>query len=287
MIIGFIGLGTMGTPMAMNLVNKRKEDTVLVFARKPAVAETMVKAGAKSASSIKEVGEKADVIITMVTASKDVRAVYSELLPALTAGKITIDMSTIEPSASIEISKQVESKGATMLDCPVVKSQPAAIDGTLGIYAGGNKSVFDETVKDILLCMGNNVIHLGDNGSGLVMKICHNMLVGEIQNGVNEMITMAHHQGIKTDQFVEAISYGGAGNFYLNAKWPNIDKNEYPAAFSLQNMHKDVHIAQQMAQEAGLELPTIDRVVEVYDQGMEKGFGAEDFSSSFKVVANK
>ncbi len=287
MIIGFIGLGTMGTPMALNLVKKREADTIIVYGRRPEVVETLVEAGAKSASSVGELGQKADVIITMVPTSKDVKAVYSELLPILTAGKITIDMSTIEPSASIDLSKQVESKGAIMLDCPVVKSQPAAVDGTLGIYVGGDKAVFEEQIKDILLCMGNNVIHLGDNGAGLVMKVCHNMLVGEIQNGVNEMITLAHHKGIKTDQFVEAISYGGAGNFYLNAKWSNIDKNDYPAAFSLQNMHKDVHLAQQMAKEASLELPTISRVVEVYDEALEKGFGPEDFSASFKVVAKK
>ena len=101
------------------------------------------------------------------------------------------------------------------------------------------------------------------------------------------MITLASNKGIKTDQFVEAISYGGAGNFYLNAKWSNIDKNEFPAAFSLKNMHKDVHLAQKMAEEAGLELPTINRVVDVYDAALESGLGDEDFSASFKVVAKK
>ncbi len=287
MNIGFIGLGTMGVPMALNIVKKRSTDTVIVFGRKKEVVQTMIDAGAVSASSIKELGEQADVIITMVPTGKDVRSVYSELLPMLKSGKITIDMSTIEPSVSIDLSKQVARAGAIMFDCPVVKSQPAAVDGTLGIYAGGDKTLFDSQIKDILLCMGNNVVYLGDNGAGLVMKICHNMLVGQIQNGVNEMITLAHHKGIKTDQFVEAISYGGAGNFYLNAKWSNIDKREFPAAFSLRNMHKDVHLAQAMVKEAGLDLPTINRVVDVYDEAVEKGLGDEDFSASFKVVAKE
>ncbi len=273
--------------MARNIIKKRKKDKVIVYGRSQHAVDSIIDEGAESASSIGDLCEKADVIITMVPTSIDVEEVYSQLLPNLKPGKVTIEMSTIEPSISIELSRKVAATGATMLDCPVVKSQPAAIDGSLGIYAGGDKTVFNNIVKDILLCMGSNVIYLGENGAGLVMKICHNMLVGQIQNAVNEVITLAHNQNINTTDFVEAISYGGGDNFYMKAKWSNIDQNEYPAAFTVKNMHKDVHIAQQIAQQAGLQLPSINRVVEVYDKAMERGLGGEDFSATFKVVSKQ
>jgi 3-hydroxyisobutyrate dehydrogenase len=283
MRIGFIGLGIMGESMCSNIIKKSGKE-VIVFDLNHDKVNQLVGEGALVASSIKEVGEKADVIITMVPKSEHVVSVYNDLLLVIKSGQILIDMSTIDPSVSVELSKKVADRGAIMLDAPVVKSKPAAISGTLGIYVGGDHATYNK-VNDILLMMGSNTIHIGENGKGLIMKICHNMLVGEIQNGVNEMITLATSQGISVDNFAKAISFGGGQNFYLDGKAPAIRDNNYKTAFSVENMNKDVNIAASLVNELGLNLPGVKLVQEVYKKAMESDLGKEDFSATFKIVS--
>jgi 3-hydroxyisobutyrate dehydrogenase len=192
-------------------------------------------------------------------------------------------MSTIDPQISKELSKKIAEKGAVMLDAPVVKSVPAAVSGTLGIYVGGNEETY-KNIKFILECMGNNIIYLGDNGSGLVMKLCHNTLVSQIQNGVNEMITLSQKSGIPTEDFIKAISYGGGQNFYLDGKGKAIIDNNFTTAFSIENMHKDVHLTGNLLDELGLNLPGVRIVQGIYDEAINRGYGKEDFCATIKVV---
>ena len=227
--------------------------------------------------------EKSDVIFSIIPKSEHVQELCKEIKSSFTKGKIWIDMSTIDPSVSVEVSKEIGSTGAIFLDCPLVKSKAAAIEGTLGIYAGGDTEAF-EKIKDLLLCMGNNVIHLGANGAGLVMKACHNNLVSQIQNGVNEMILLAQKAGIDPETFDKAISYGGGQNFYLSGKYKNIADNTYATAFSAENMHKDVYIAEKLAKEYGLKLSGMDVTKKVYDHSLKMNLGKEDFSATFKAV---
>ncbi len=283
MKFGFIGLGTMGTPMSKNLLKKNKGLELYVYDLNDSAIKDLVSHGAIACQSANEVVENADVIFTMVPTSKNVTDLYNGLEKSIRKGQIFADISTIDPSVSIKVAAMVNQKGAQMLDTPVVKSQAAAIDGTLGFYASGDKKSY-ETIKSYILCMGNNVIYLGDNGRGLVMKICHNMLVGQIQNGVNETITLAQSQGISVDQFTQSISYGGGSNFYLDAKAKSIDTQDFKPAFSIQNMNKDVFIAKDLAEEANLDLPGISLVTEVYKKAMEEGLGPLDFSATYKVV---
>lgn len=282
MTIGFIGLGIMGESMCLNII-KKSENIVLVYDINKAQVEKLVKEGGIGTATIKEIGEKADVIITMVPKSEHVIAVYNDLIPVVREGQILIDMSTIDPGVSVEISKQVSQKGGAMLDAPVVKSKPAAIAGTLGIYVGGDIKIY-EKMKDILHMMGNNSIHMGDNGKGLVMKICHNMLVGEIQNGVNEMITLGMKCGIDIDDFIKAISYGGGQNFYLDGKGKAIKEMNFTTAFSVENMYKDVNLASDLAKSIGLNLKGVSLVNEIYQEAMDKNLGKEDFSATYKIV---
>lgn len=282
MKIGFIGLGIMGESMAENIVKKSGKE-VFVFDFSQEKIDQLVEVGAIAANSSLEVAEIADVVITMVPKSEHVRAVHESLYDAVKENQIFIDMSTIEPAVSRQLAEEIRKRGAFMIDAPVVKSKPAAISGTLGIYVGGDKEIF-EKVKDILLCMGNNVINMGDNGSGLVMKMCHNMLVAQIQNGVNETIALAEQNGICWEEFATAISYGGGQNFYLDTKKAAIGNRDFTTAFSVQNMHKDVHIAAELAKDAGFEFPGMQVVQEIYDRAMDAGLGQEDFSATFKVV---
>lgn len=282
MRIGFIGLGLMGEPMSSNII-KKLENEVLVFDIDSEKVKKMETLGATGATSIKEIGEKADVVISMVPKSEHVQSVYQQLLEVARKNQIFIDMSTIDPKVSINLAKQIAEKGAVMLDAPVVKSVPAAEAGVLGIYVGGEQETYN-SVKFILECMGNNIIHLGDNGSGLVMKLCHNTLVSQIQNGVNEMITLSQRNGIPTEDFIKAISYGGGQNFYLDGKGKAIMDNNFSTAFSVENMHKDVHLTGNLLDELGLNLPGVRIVQGIYDEAINRGYGKEDFCATIKVV---
>lgn len=280
--IGFIGLGLMGEAMSKNIVAKFDGDVLVYDINKEAI-EKLTASGAKAAASAAEVAQIADVIITMVPRSEHVEAVYREMMPHLHQGQIAIDMSTIDPSVSEKVAQQVATTGAHMLDAPVVKSVPAAINAELGIYIGGDKKSYQK-VAPILAMMGCNQIYLGDNGRGLIMKILHNLLVAGIQNSVNEMLVTAEHYGISMPDFHEAVSYGGATNFYLNSKIASLMTENYNTAFSLQNMAKDINIMKNMAKESGLDLPGVGVISSVYDRGLSAGFGAEDFCATYKVV---
>lgn len=240
MKIGFIGLGIMGESMCENIV-KKHDDTVYCFDFIPAKVELLASKGAVPCKDSVELAEKSDVIISMVPKSEHSMSVYKTILPVLGAGKTCIDMSTIDPSVSVEISKMVKATGAAFMDAPVVKSKPAAIAGKLGIYMGGDEATC-EAMRPILAYMGENIIRMGDNGKGLVMKICHNALVTQIQNGVNETLSLAQLNGISVEDYATAISYGGGQNFYLDGQWQKLRDEDYTTAFSLANAAKDVGI---------------------------------------------
>ena len=180
----------------------------------------------------------------------------------------------------------VKETGAQFIDAPVVKSKPAAIAGKLGIYVGGEQEVYEKMLP-ILSYMGENVIRMGDNGKGLVMKICHNALVSQIQNGVNETLALAQRNGISVSTFATAISYGGGQNFYLDGKAAPIEKEDYTTAFSVENMAKDVHICMSLAEECGLDMPGERNACQVYDKALELGYGKEDFCATIKVVRGR
>ena len=274
MKISFIGLGIMGMPMATNVSKKYdligydivKKETPFPFA-----------------NSYKECANFAAVIISMVPKSEHFVSLVNEMKPYLKPNTIWIDMSTISPKVSVEMAQELSKLGVQLCDAPVVKSQPAAVKGELGIYFGGDQNVY-KTVHPILECMGKNIIYMGTNGKGLEMKILHKALVGEIQNGVNEILGLSNKLGMDLDDVCTALSYGGAQCFYLDTKASNIKNRTYPTAFSVENMNKDVHFALEIANDSSSSVPALRRVVDVYEKAMEKGLAKQDFSSSYEIV---
>lgn len=282
MKIGFIGLGIMGESMCENIV-KKHDDTVYAFDFVQEKVDLLAKKGAVACKDSVELAKQADVIISMVPKSEHVRSVYTGIMDVLDSTKTCIDMSTIDPSVSVEIAQMVKKTGAQFIDAPVVKSKPAAIAGKLGIYVGGETDTVEKMIP-VLSYMGENIIHMGDNGKGLVMKICHNALVSQIQNGVNETIALAQKNGISVPIFAQAISYGGGQNFYLDGKAAPIEKEDYTTAFSVENMAKDVNICMALAKECGLSMPGEENVCRVYEKALALGYGKEDFCVTIKVV---
>ena len=280
--IGFIGLGIMGESMCANIVKKHNDTVYCSDLNKDKVKQLEAQGAVGCADNI-EVAKNADIIITMVPKSEHVKGVYTELLPYITPDMICIDMSTIDPAVSVEVANTVKATGAQFADCPVVKSKAAAIAGDLGVLAGCDRELFD-VIKPILSYMGSHVIYMGTNGAGITMKICHNALVGEIQNGVNETLLLAQQFGISIDDYYAAVAAGGAQNIYLDNQHDKIKFSDWTTAFSFENMNKDIHIAKGLAEQTGVDLPGINNVVSVYEKGMAQDLCKEDFRSTYKVV---
>ena len=282
MKIGFIGLGIMGESMSKRIIALHDDD-VYVYDLDESKVEKLVSQGGIAAENNKDLAKKSEMIFSMVPKSEHSKALYEEIKDELNGDKIWVDMSTISPIVSQEIAKQVHAKGARFADAPVVKSKPAAISGDLGIYVGSTEDLY-EVIRPILSYMGSNIIRMGSNGSGLVMKICHNALVSQIQNGVNETLKLALNSDIDIDDFVTAISYGGGQNFYLDSKSQVIKNQDYTTAFSIENMNKDLTICLDLADAKNIKLPGIKNAKSVYSRAMEAGYGKDDFSKTFEVV---
>lgn len=282
MKIGFIGLGMMGESLSFNIMKKLNCDLYVFDVFKDKV-NLLVSQGAIGCESSFEVAEKSDVIITMVPKNEHVIQIHNDLYKAVRKNQLYIDMSTISPNVSIELAKKIKDLGAKMIDAPVVKSKPAAVNGTLGVFVGGDYEDYERALP-ILKCVGQEITYLGKNGTGATMKLIHNMLVGIIQNGVNEMLLLAEEFNINPDDFVKAISSGGGQNLYLDKKGKNISERNFKTAFSLENMHKDMHLVEDLVKSKNLNLPSVKHIVDIFDQAMKNGYGKEDFSASFKVV---
>jgi 3-hydroxyisobutyrate dehydrogenase-like beta-hydroxyacid dehydrogenase len=282
MKVGFIGLGIMGESMCERIITQGRHQTI-VYDVKKSLIDKLVAVGAKGASSVAEVGGQSSHIIVMVPNSEHVTAVVNELLPVIAKGTVIIDMSTISPAVSVSLAGKVAAAGSIMIDAPVVKSKAAAISGDLGILVGGDEKTF-EAVLPLLRCMGKNIIRMGNNGAGLAMKLCHNMLVAGIQNSVNEMLVLANSSGLSFDDTVKAVGYGGGQNFYLDSKAATLKARDFSPKFPFLHMCKDLALAADLGRERGVKLAALQMVQNIYREGMEGNLGWEDFSAALKVV---
>lgn len=282
MKIGFIGLGIMGESMCENIV-KKHNDTVYCNDHKDSQIKKLEAAGCIGCRTNLEIAEKADVIITMIPTGEHVKAAYREMMPALTKGKICIDMSTIEPWVSVAVAEEVKKTGAQFADCPVVRSKADAIKGTLGVLAGCEEELFS-VIEPILYYMGCKVIYMGENGKGLYAKICHNTLVAEIQNGVNETLILAQKFGISIDNFADAVAAGGAQNAYMAVQRDKLKAGDWTTAFSMENMYKDISICNVIAENENFSMPGMKAAREALGKGVENGWGKDDFRKTYLIV---
>ena len=199
MKIGFIGLGIMGKPMAKNLI-KAGYNLIVSDLNKEAVAE-ITSLGAESGASSAEVASKCEVIITMLPNSPHVKAVVlgeGGIIEGAKPGTAIIDMSSIAPLASREISKVLEEKGIDILDAPVSGGEPKAIDGTLSVMVGGKKEVFDKNY-DLLKAMAGSVVYVGEVGAGNIAKLCNQAVVAINIAAVSEALVLAKKAGVDPD----------------------------------------------------------------------------------------
>jgi 2-hydroxy-3-oxopropionate reductase len=243
--IGFIGLGAMGGPMAKNLAKKGFRLTIYdVIGER---MEPLKALGAEPAASCREVAEKCPVVITMLPASHHVKGAVlgpKGIREGIRRGAVLIDMSTIDPITTREIAGVLAEKGAEMLDAPVARGVPAAVAGTLVIYVGGKKEVFDRH-REILAAMGTDIVHAGDIGSGEVVKIVNNFMVAVTTCALAEALVLGVKAGVKTDILYEALSSGSGNSFVLQNHYRNnVLKGKFEeGVFPVDYMLKDLDLA--------------------------------------------
>lgn len=282
MKIGFIGLGIMGKPMAKNIMKAGYE--LVVNTHNPKTIEDFVALGAEGAKSAAEVAEKADVIITMLPNSPQVRQVClgeGGIIETGTDRTVVIDMSSIDPTESKAIAAELAKKGIDMLDCPVSGGEPKAIDGSLSVMCGGKKETWDK-YYDLLMTMAGSVVYVGPIGSGNVAKLANQMIVASNIGAVAEALTFAKKAGTDPELVYKAIRGGLAGSTVLDAKAPMMLSGNYKPGFRI-NLHvKDLTNALNAAHAINMPVPMTAHMMEVMQELMGHGEGACDHDDVVK-----
>jgi 2-hydroxy-3-oxopropionate reductase len=278
MIIGFIGLGIMGCPMAKNLIKAGYKLNVWVSSKRFGEISSL---GAEGASSYKEIAAKSDIIITMLPNSPHVKEAVlggGGIVEGAKAGSIMVDMSSIAPSASQEIGAALKVKGVDFLDAPVSGGEPKAIDGTLAIMVGGEKAAFDK-VKPVLEKMGSSVTLVGNIGSGNVAKLANQIIVALNIAAVSEAFTLATKAGVDPQSVFDAITGGLAGSAVMNAKVPMMLDGNFKPGFRIELHIKDLQNALDTAHDLGVPIPLAANVMETLQSLKNDGYAANDHSA--------
>ena len=282
--IGFIGIGAMGKPMSLNLV--KAGYPLIVYDINPKPLEALKEKGAAVATSIKELVNQSNVVITMLPNSDDVEKLIlgeNGVLESIKTGAIVIDMSTIDPSVSRKVAEACLSKGIKMLDAPVSGAQPRAVAGTLTIMVGGDEGVF-HTCQDIFEAMGKNIFYCGPNGSGGITKVVNNLL-GAIQAMASaEVLSMGIKAGVDMKTLTDVISVSSGTNDFIKFAGPaKAFKGDFEPGFTVDLMYKDLGLAMNLAKEQGVPLLLGTMAHQMYLLMTSSGLGKKDFSIITKM----
>lgn len=277
--VAFIGMGTMGVPMSLNLLKAGHQVTIHNRTRER--EEPVAAAGARRAASPKEAAIGAEVIITCVSDSPDVEAVMlseSGVIEGAESGAIAIDMSTISPSVTRQIAAKLGDRGISMLDAPISGGSEGAQKGTLSIMVGGDEAVFQRAYP-LFEVMGTMITHVGAIGSGQITKAINQVIVAGTYWSVAEGMALGLKAGLDMDKVVQAVGSGAAASWGLTNRSGNMIKNDYPLGFRVRLHRKDLDIALEAARELGVALPIAAFVEQNETSLITRGYGDEDISS--------
>ncbi|PIU66520.1 MAG: 2-hydroxy-3-oxopropionate reductase [Armatimonadetes bacterium CG07_land_8_20_14_0_80_59_28] len=285
MKIGFAGLGIMGRPMSGNLV--KAGFPVTVWNRTQSKTHCLADAGADVANSPKELAERSDVIITIVTDSPEVKQVVlgeGGVIEGARANSVVIDMSTISPAATREIAEDLALKGIHMLDAPVSGGDKGAIEGTLSIMVGGPKADFDRCLP-IFQAMGKNIIHMGDeHGMGQATKAC-NQVIGILNIlAVGEGLMLAHKSGLDLNRMLQAVGAGAAGSWMVNNLGPKMAAHDFEPGFIIRLQQKDLNIVLETAKDLNLPMPGTSLAHQLLRSVEAEGLGEKGTSAFIRAL---
>lgn len=266
--LGFIGLGNMGHPMAMNLEKACFE--LSVYNRTVEKTEEF-KANSTVCPSIGDLVAHADIIFTMLTNDAAVKAVYDEVVKHDVKGKLFVDLSTISQGVSLEINQAIRARQGAFLDAPVAGSTQPAKQGTLIIMTGGEQKDLQRALP-YLEKMGKQVKYLGKNGNGLAAKISVNYFLAMIFEGLAETVLLSEKLGLDPKDMLEIINESASGSGATKVKTPLLLNNDFNPAFALDLMLKDI----VLAKDAGADFPAGNVIREVYEKAQKAGHGQQD-----------
>ena len=285
MKVGFIGLGIMGRPMALNLIKGGHE--VTVWARRAESMQPLLDAGATGAASPAEVARVVDVAISMVADAPDVEKVMldvgSGVVAAHKPGLVAVDMSTILPASARDIAARLRDKGVDFLDAPVSGGEVGAIAGTLSIMVGGSEAAFAKA-KPAFECMGKNIVHVGDSGAGQVAKAANQIVTGAGVVIVAEALNYAAKNGVDPAKVREALLGGFAYSKILENHGQRMLDRNFKPGFKSWMHQKDMNIVMQSAHELGLCLPVSAATAQMYNAMVGAGLGEEDSIAVLKLL---
>lgn len=276
--IGFIGLGIMGKPMALNLL---KAGYPLLVLEKNKASDELVKAGAKSASSSKAIAQECDIIITMLPDSPEVEEVvlgHEGVLEGIRKGAAFIDMSTIAPSTAKKLYALMQEKGVEALDAPVSGGQVGAESGSVSIMVGGSEQAFQRALP-LFKIMGKSIVHIGEAGAGQMTKACNQMIVGITIQAVAEAFTLAKKAGLDLEKMREALLGGFAQSRILDLHGKRIIERNFEPGFKIKLHRKDMNIALQAGKEFSVPLYGSAQVAAHMDAVLAQGNGELDHSA--------
>lgn len=288
--IGFIGLGHMGLPMAINLV--KAGHTVTGFDLRSEALVQLVEAGGFAADSVQEAGIDKDLWLTMLQTGDQVEQVCLSARGLYASAKqgLHIDCSSIDVKTSRRIHQEALSRKILSLDAPVSGGVTGAVAGTLTFMVGGQRYVF-EKAKPYLASMGQRIIHTGGAGTGQAAKICNNMVLGISMIAVSEAFVLAEKLGLDPERLFEVMTHSSGQCWALNnyvpypGLLPDVPANhDYEPRFTSAMMLKDLNLSQQSTVEVGVSTPLAERATLLYQQFIDMGYGQLDFSGIIKAI---
>ena len=282
MKIGFVGLGIMGKPMARNLLKAGYELNVNTLDKKK--IEEFEKEGAKGYEDGKSLAENSDVIILMLPNSpncEDALFCDTGIEKGLSAGKVVIDMSSINPVESKKFAKRLEEIGVEFMDAPVSGGEPKAIDGTLAVMVGAKEEVFNK-YKPILDAMASSVTRVGEVGAGNTTKLANQIVVALNIAAVSEAFTLAKKAGVDPNAVYKAIRGGLAGSTVMDAKGPMMLERNFNPGFRIDLHTKDLQNALDTSHSVQVSLPLTASIMEILQSLRIDGNGSDDHSAIVK-----
>lgn len=279
MKIGFVGLGIMGKPMAINLVKSGHQ--VYGFDFSDVARKSLVEAGGFEVNSGKEAAEKGDLVITMLPNSPHVKAaLFNEngIAEGLSAGKAVIDMSSISPVASKEFSEKLKELSVDFLDAPVSGGEPKAIDGTIAVMVGGDETVFNR-YKNVLQAMASSVTLVGEVGAGNLTKLANQMIVAVNIAAVSEAYSLAKKAGVEPSRVYEAIRSGLAGSTVMDQKSQKMFDGDFAPGFRIDLHIKDLQNALDTSHSFNVATPFTAQAMEILQVLKAHDYGSEDHSA--------
>ena len=285
--LGWIGTGQMGELMAMNLL--KAGYGIHVYNRTIEKTDSLVKAGAIRASSPKEIVEQSDISFVMLSeanAVKDVLTQEKGILEGIAPGKIIVDMSTISPEDSRAFAQLISEKGGIYLDAPVSGSVGPAKAGQLVILVGGEKAAM-EICQPYFDVLGKETIHFGENGKGSAAKLSINLLLAIVGQGVGETLLLAEKAGLERGKVLEMIAQSAMNTPLFAGKRDMYETGEFPAAFMLKLMAKDLGLIKEQADRLDVDLPLAEAAKDTYISARDNGEGDSDMAAVYLELLRK